>query len=101
MLRRAVPGLLIIAAFVIAWFAYAMDQKQHSPEQERCCKDVGLLQEALIQAMNESSANRSEAARDTGWRALHATGLRCRWTNQDGDTLKSGGGSAKLVCDAR
>lgn len=99
MLRRAVPGLLLVAAFAAALLAYAMEQSQ-SP-QERCCKDVGLLQEAIIQAMNESSASRPEAARNTGWRALSATGLRCRWTDQTGDTLKSGGGSARLVCDER
>lgn len=67
------------------------------PEQrvaKDCCRDLGLLQQAVIDAMNKTASD-IDAARAISQRALEATGLTCKW---EGELGGQRGGATRLVC---
>ena len=52
-----------------------------------CCRDVGLLQRAMVDAMNYSARGDSPSARKVAHEALATTGMDCHWRGGDANPI--------------
>jgi len=77
---------LLLVAVALGWALEPTEQM----ELTNCCRDVGILQAAMIDSANAWSAGDYKESRDIPLRALKQIGLQCKWID--------GGGSARLEC---